>query len=76
MKRYFDKRNRRLVYIGKKATPDFWDHHWNVKNFRESVERGKKDILLLKTMEAQQLLNFMIIKTQPLQETLLLAEVL
>ena len=50
MKRYLDKRNRRLVYIGKKATPDFWDHHWNVKNFRESVERGKKDILLLKTM--------------------------
>ena len=50
MKRYFDEKNGRLIYMGKKATPDFWDHYWNVKNFRESVERGKNDILLLKTM--------------------------
>lgn len=50
MIRYLDKRNRRLVYIGKKATSDFWDHHWDVKNFRESVVRGKNDILLLKTI--------------------------
>ncbi len=50
MKRYLDKRNGRLVYTCKNATPDFWDHHWDVKNLRESVERGKNDILLLKTI--------------------------
>ncbi len=50
MKRYLDKTNRRLVYVGKKATSDYWDHQWDVKEFRESVERGKNDISLRKTI--------------------------
>ncbi len=50
MKVYYDKENRRLVYIGESATPDFWAGHWEVENFRASIERGKNDKFALKTL--------------------------
>ncbi len=33
MKRYYDKINNRLVYIGKASNSDFWDKHWNDYSF-------------------------------------------
>ncbi len=48
---YYDKLNRRLVYIGEKANPDFWDKHWNTGNLRKSIERGKDDRFILKTLK-------------------------
>lgn len=50
MKIYYDKENRRLVYIGGSATPDFWDKHWDVENFKQSIERGKENRLVLKIL--------------------------
>ena len=50
MKVYYDKENRRLVYIGESATPDFWDSHWDAENFRESIEGGKNNRFVLKTL--------------------------
>ena len=51
MKMYYDKENRRLVYIGESATTDFWDRHWNMENYREMIERGKNNRFVLKTLE-------------------------
>ncbi len=50
MKTYYDRENRRLVYFGKSASPDFWDSHWETKNLRESVEGGKNSRLVVKTL--------------------------
>ena len=50
MKVYYDKEARRLVYIGESATPDFWDRHWDTESFRKSIERGKDDRFILKTL--------------------------
>ena len=50
MKVYYDKKNRRLVDIGESATADFWDRHWGTENFRESIESGKDDKFILKTL--------------------------
>jgi len=49
MPRYYDKLNNRLVYIEKKASPNFWDVHWEVDNFKSMVEGSKNDVLILKT---------------------------
>ncbi len=50
MKVYYDKENRRLVYIGASATPDFWAGHWETEHLRESIERGKNNKFVLKTL--------------------------
>jgi SAM-dependent methyltransferase len=48
--RLYDKKNKRLVYIEQKATPDFWDHQWDVADFKRNVERGKTDRFYLSTL--------------------------
>lgn len=50
MKVYYDKENRRLVYIGESATPDFWGDHWDTENFRGMIERGKNNRFILRTL--------------------------
>ena len=47
MVRYYDRKNNRLVYIKKKASPDFWDDHWNNENFKKIVELNKSNPLIL-----------------------------
>jgi SAM-dependent methyltransferase len=37
MKRYYDPKNKRLIYIGESATEQFWDSHWKTENFRKAV---------------------------------------
>jgi len=44
---YYDESNNRLVYYGKKASPEFWDNHWNVDNFKSVVEASKNDKFIL-----------------------------
>lgn len=51
MKIYYDKGNRRLVYIEESAAPDFWDSHWDTENFREAIESGKNNRFVLKTLQ-------------------------
>ena len=33
MKRYYDKKHNRLVYIGKASNANYWDKHWSVNFF-------------------------------------------
>ena len=47
MPRYYDKLNNRLVYIEKKASPDFWDAHWSTDNFKSRVEGSKNNAFIL-----------------------------
>ena len=50
MKAYYDKENKRLVCIGESATPQFWDTHWNIEKFKESIEKRKNDRFVLETL--------------------------
>ena len=51
MEVFYDKVNRRLVYIKEKASPDFWDEHWDTENFRKSIESGRDNRFILKTLK-------------------------
>jgi SAM-dependent methyltransferase len=36
--KYFDKSNRRLIYLGSSATPEFWDNEWQLDDsIRERI---------------------------------------
>lgn len=48
MKRYYDKRNKRLIYIQKKANQEYWENHWNRENLKERIIKGKNGIYGLK----------------------------
>ncbi len=36
--KYFDKKNNRLVYISKSATPEFWDECWEDENLKRTIQ--------------------------------------
>jgi len=43
MKRYFDKANKRLVYVGEAANDAYWDRHWlsqSPRSYRQPRNRG------------------------------------
>lgn len=46
--KYYDKQNNRLVCAEKTSSPAFWDHQWNVKNFKKAIENGTKNRLVTK----------------------------
>ena len=50
MIKYYDKENRKLVYIGERATPDFWDKWWDINNLRRTLERSKNNRFCLSTL--------------------------
>ena len=39
---YYDKKYKRLVMFGEKATPDFWDKQWQADDFKNRVEEASK----------------------------------
>ncbi len=41
--RLYDAKNKRLVYIEEKATPEFWDRQWEDEKLKKSVLAGAKD---------------------------------
>ena len=43
---FFDKKNKRLVYIEEQASPQYWDRQWDVRNFEKSVRDGTKNKLI------------------------------
>jgi len=51
MEVYYDKQNKRLVYTGEAATPDFWDRMFDSENFKKNIERGKDDWFVLRTLK-------------------------
>ncbi len=50
MKRYYDDKNKKLIYFGKKATSDFWDDHWGKKITKEKIVEEKEDVFILRTL--------------------------
>lgn len=47
MQRHYDKQRNRLVYFKRKASPQFWDEHWNIDNFKSLIERSKSNTFIL-----------------------------
>jgi len=41
--RYYDQKNRQLIYIEEKATPDFWDRQWEDSQLKQTVLNGVRD---------------------------------
>lgn len=41
--RYYDQKERRLVYIEKNATPEFWDKQWEDEKLKKSILAGAKE---------------------------------
>ena len=37
MQRYYDSKFERLIYVGKAATDQFWDEHWQTDEFRKAI---------------------------------------
>jgi SAM-dependent methyltransferase len=50
MKIMYEKEKRRLVYAGESSSPDFWNSHWDLEDFRESIEREKNSRFILKIL--------------------------
>lgn len=38
--KYYDPANSRLVFLGNKATPEFWDQEWNLENLKEVIKKN------------------------------------
>jgi SAM-dependent methyltransferase len=51
MKIFYDRHNRRLIYLGQSASPDFWDNHWGKSKFKKSVESGRESRLIQQTLK-------------------------
>jgi len=53
MKVYFDALNKRLIYIGSKASPSFWENHWNALdlNAKFSLSDMADDYVIKYTMK-------------------------
>jgi SAM-dependent methyltransferase len=50
--KYFDKSNRRLVYLGHSATPEFWDNEWQLDtSIRENLLRIKSSYVVRTTKQ-------------------------
>lgn len=47
---YYDRQNKRLVYIGESASPEFWDALFDADDFRKSVAGGRDDRFTLKIL--------------------------
>jgi len=47
----FDRENKRLVCINQKATPDFWEKHWDNQDFSQTLLRGRDNRFILKTLQ-------------------------
>jgi len=47
--KFYDKENKRLMVFEEEATNKFWDKHWEAKNFKKEVEKGKNSRFIKKT---------------------------
>lgn len=39
--RYYDRKNNRLIYIGNSSDDEYWDNHWEDKDFKQKVKIGR-----------------------------------
>lgn len=47
--RYYDQENKRLVYIEKKATSEFWDHLWEDDALKKNILAGNQERFVFPT---------------------------
>ncbi len=47
--RFFDRKRNRLVYIEKKATPEFWDTQWQDEKLKTTILRGATERFIFPT---------------------------
>lgn len=47
MQKYYDKTHKRLVLLGEKSSPAFWDKHWSIDDFRIKIEENKNNSFVL-----------------------------
>lgn len=40
-KRYYDKKNKRLVYVGSTSNDEYWDSHWENEDFKNKIQKSK-----------------------------------
>lgn len=40
MKKFYDHRGNRLVFVSHKASPVFWDQHWSTSDLKQTILRG------------------------------------
>lgn len=46
--RLYDEKNKRLIVLGKNATSEFWDAHWQKDDFVEKIKQGRNNRLVKK----------------------------
>ena len=39
----YDRENKRLIVLWQKATPEYWDRHWQTKNLVEKITEGRNN---------------------------------
>ncbi|MBN1167438.1 MAG: class I SAM-dependent methyltransferase [Methanospirillaceae archaeon] len=44
--KFYDSYHKRLVFIKKQASPEFWDEHWNRNKVREDFISGESDYFI------------------------------
>ena len=49
MRRFYDKSQKRLVYLGKVASSDFWDEQWSLESLSKRIESVRNPIITAKT---------------------------
>jgi ubiquinone/menaquinone biosynthesis C-methylase UbiE len=47
--RYYDNKNNRIVYIGSKASDDYWDSHWQAEDFEKSIKIKRNPLITKNT---------------------------
>jgi ubiquinone/menaquinone biosynthesis C-methylase UbiE len=45
MKKYYDKNNKQLIFINRKANPDFWDQRWGVNEKITKIKNIKRSFV-------------------------------
>jgi hypothetical protein len=46
MRQLYDSEHRRIIFLGEKATPEFWDGRWQVQNLRQFILSRKNPWLV------------------------------
>ena len=45
MKKYYDKINKRLIFVDSQASPDFWDQRWGVDEKIKKIKNNKRSFV-------------------------------
>ena len=46
MKKYYDHKHNRLIYLGQSSDPQYWDNHWKKANSVEAIKSKKNRLIV------------------------------